>query len=1251
MLTVFLLPAQNRRTFIVLQDNSGSYFNFPAADRRHIQNQLKALFSNEQVFHQYSLAAREASQGIPFFDSEHDAIHFYWFVADQKDNVNFYQAGSGAYEGFERYFLNPAGTYSPGEDVKDYFNEVYASKPRLGSMANSLGISTYSFTSYAYPLCLDVLPSDYSEEYVVIIISDFKAGSTFGNKQDDRIFRQAFRGLANVSGSVIERVEVLNGQFVKIDLGDYDKDAGADGLIGFYAFKIRPNAGSPNPENIEVRIDSDIHLDQKEFEGETYTLHPTKIVFNHANTLTIDKVYVDFTLPDGKSVRKEVTSDVKEKNGVFNFSAIKGIDLPGVTRSSDAGQINMKYVFHTSFALPEQDGHAIKYTFDTQRSIDKSNFTFETKLSTMEMILTVVAIVIVLSSLAFWIWRRRGRKCEVSAFIKIGTVSNERFLRVQDSKVTNLDCWYWDGISNDRGITVDISLDIEQLQFSKKYKYILEAKVDDLDANYDFSFRPNPSRHHSPQGGIYSAGEWVPISLDDLKFHVVAYLDTNNTSSPNFDIDNIVKMGVSVRVKRIIENDKVQNMVLQNGENSVQEVYSFIIRPKLENSNLWVAFDPGTSGSCIAYGVAGSPTDTNDLFVAQNTAETLSGSNIYTSIFPSRVRIYRDSARLASDEPVSAESLVEGVDFDFGNRAQILWGNFNCFQSIKKLLGYENSQKILISRGSKKLIKDISGKDLAHLLVKGLCNHFDQYIVENPGGRVNKVVREQFMAVEEGRSSSKLAVERAIVAVPNSYTLDKIQEMVDSVARTDRFKEVHYIYESEAVFMTYLRSNWSQIGNLQNDRIFVVYDMGGATINITAFKLNVELDQHNNVERVHVTTLSKIGYTIGGDDIDFALIQMIYNMPSVKEAVTRLISDPNTETWESVALKHQQTYKDELLTFVRDVKLNIISYFRPDDAASNSIVQDPETFFGHIVAFFKAKTDISISAEPSSSDLEYMHVQNKLFKENYGSENLQNYVLKQVRDAMDELLKIIPAGESKNLELMFSGRSVLYPHIKDSVNKILSAHKYNVVEWDGLKENGVESAELVKTAVAKGACWFAMYNSHIRLDHGILTTTLGFIDNESAQDKFIPLLKAGTHFEEGKLESAKVAPIYAGLRDVKFVQMMGANYDEIWRTGLSHKYSLMARQRQNVIIGNIEYISINANDCGEVECTIKLMMQSEPMRINLAGAMRLDITDDNSPAYIFATTNTNLDTFADGGKVELYEAKPEAASKKKPIRI
>ena len=146
--------------------------------------------------------------------------------------VDFFNICIVLYKSFENYILSPAGSYDNNESITSHLTNVFSNRPPLKSAANGHGISTYSFTSLAYPLCLDILPSQYSKEYIVILISDFKAGSTFGNKQDERIFKDAFRHKAT---AVLERVAHLNSQFFKIDFGDYYKDAGYNSIIGFYA--------------------------------------------------------------------------------------------------------------------------------------------------------------------------------------------------------------------------------------------------------------------------------------------------------------------------------------------------------------------------------------------------------------------------------------------------------------------------------------------------------------------------------------------------------------------------------------------------------------------------------------------------------------------------------------------------------------------------------------------------------------------------------------------------------------------------------------------------------------------------------------------------------------------------------------------------------------------------------------------------------------------------------------------------------
>lgn len=111
--------------------------------------------------------------------------------------------------------------------------------------------------------------------------------------------------------------------------------------------------------------------------------------------MAIDKAYVEFTLPAGDIIRRDVTSMMNEKQGVFSFDKINGIKLPGITSPFTGETIGLKYIFDTSFSVDDLNKQSIKYTFETSRTIDNSNFTFQTKLSTME-ISAIVAIIILL---------------------------------------------------------------------------------------------------------------------------------------------------------------------------------------------------------------------------------------------------------------------------------------------------------------------------------------------------------------------------------------------------------------------------------------------------------------------------------------------------------------------------------------------------------------------------------------------------------------------------------------------------------------------------------------------------------------------------------------------------------------------------------------------------------------------------------------------------------------------------------------
>ena len=88
--------ATSRRHIVILQDNSGSYFNVHNESQiKEVQNQLIRLFTNQKLGNDYNLLNEELSKGLNFYDSGTDKVSFVWFVSGQKDNYEFYTEANG----------------------------------------------------------------------------------------------------------------------------------------------------------------------------------------------------------------------------------------------------------------------------------------------------------------------------------------------------------------------------------------------------------------------------------------------------------------------------------------------------------------------------------------------------------------------------------------------------------------------------------------------------------------------------------------------------------------------------------------------------------------------------------------------------------------------------------------------------------------------------------------------------------------------------------------------------------------------------------------------------------------------------------------------------------------------------------------------------------------------------------------------------------------------------------------------------
>lgn len=1096
MLMTLSVFAQYRRTFIILQDNSGSYYNSSVSDIQHLQNKLIDLFGNEYVFDEYSLINRELEQGVPFYDKSSDKIHFYWFVADQKDNVIFFNS-DGSYDIFESYFLTKTIDYNNQESLKHFFDKIYSNRPTLKSANNGYGISTYSFTSFAYPLCMDILPSEYSKEYIVVLISDFKAGSTFGNKQDEKIFKDAFR---NKARNVLNRVSHLNSQFVKIDLGDYYKDAGYNSIIGFYVFKIRPNAGAPNPENIEVRIDSDIHLEQNYFEGNSYKMTPTKIVFNHAENLSIDKVNVEFKLPNGKVVQQDITSKMGENKGTFMFDVIDGIILPGITNSSLGGNIDLKYIFDTSFCIDDSNQKFIKYTFETKRTIDYTNFTFQTKLSTMEISVIIATILLLLITIVIVVLWRKGKPTGILTKFSHFNDSYESYdysTEGQGKIHTDYKCWSVnDQLRGSFEIKVYGRLNYKQhnrfYNWQEETGYMIRIYPSKL-------IFPNGFEAYISSGGKISNNANMPIEITD------AFKDSKFEFSVVFRDKGAVltePQPFAFEIELASVNNGIRSFTV-----STRVSYQFHVGPNL--GNVWLGLDPGTTGSCIAIA-----TSSDDLTIEQNNDEDL--------ISPSVILIPTD--RLKSSSKDEIRKVVR-----FGHKAQAVKNESDTmrkFVSIKKLLGYNTTYSLGTSRNGVEL--NVDSAFLSTLMVEKLMEQHQLFI------EANKEDYPQFF--ENDIYNPK----RAVIAIPNNFTASKIEHLRECVldVKDSSIKELRFIYEAEAILVNYINSGDAEEKKQESEQgeTIFIFDMGGATINTTL--ANVKRRRRKNDLVWEIEIISKLGYGVGGDTIDYAYLQWIY---SKSDEYNVLAQNNPFGAHSSMDMKGRRKLKDAVLELKKQTIRNY-------EFKSENLIDRY-----HIAQFNGYQLPMNDENDVFVNDIKNG---NNSFLYNQWFEK---YVYDNVRSIVSDVLFVC---EKKNIEhldtILMSGRSSHFPRIKETVEsvvRLLSGYKPNV-SLLALNES--------KSAVAKGACYYGVLNSRIVLQNMTVNGVFGVIQKTEPNKApiFHKLIDDGDSFDEGfrtgkaYIQESQGFTFDGGV--VRFCQVMGVNPTEIIARNEKHKYSEVA---------------------------------------------------------------------------------------------
>ena len=1156
-----------RRHFIIAYDVSTPFVHAVNATPAYHQA-LVNLFSNKLVY-RYSEAYQdnlyvERRNGLPFFDPDRDEISLFHFniAASEFDRL---RRISNADENeivstFNNLFLKDKNfnwtNFPGGSDLSGYVLHMLSIPPTPSRFGNGVSMS-----NFVYPLVLDQIdPDKYAEEYVLIILSDFLTGSTFGNTKDlDRV-RDIFKIPYGVSLSgdspvsyIKKQIDDLASQFYKIDFFQYAfLPPRSNNLIGIIAYKVKPKVGVLTPEDISLFVDGDLDLQQRGYQSQRFKTSETRIKFTHNENLEIHelKMSVSSQLNGEKKVLFEDVVASKDETGAWTSRFTKNKQLMRFDESQHAyflpsfkisldQKINQRnfrnlvfqYEFKTKYTAT--NNQPLNFIYKTERVLPVDNINYSTKASVIIMFY-LIPILAVLLLLYF--------------MVKYG--KPEKLLLRIDGYLDSFE--YIDYKTSGKLLTPFKAWDRNQ----HAVDYLLvDGEIKHKSDSYLFNWN-SPVYLRLQQVSVPDGFElFLKPNTDDLKEfgsdNVLSVRKRNNKISFVVGIrqNDITKVLVDPELVKFTVEAVIKDAVFFI-KSEIHERLEYKFHMGVDLQDAWVGFDPGTTGSCVAVGSA-----TDNIILGEDKAR----NNIIPSI------LVFDKSEPFQENGVEIPEQI----YKHGSAAAVFYqspGKYKGFQSIKKLLGYKDIKEVVFEN-SKTL--HLRGKDLAGLLVKGLFKDMETFFNRSD---INP---------ENYNRDGAFNPLRAVVAIPNNFTITKIQDMVDCIDNLNQFKEIRYVYEAEAVLFYYL-SNFSELSKGEtpsNSETLLVFDMGGATINATVVTTNKTLV--NERPKYDIDFLGKIGFGIGGDTIDYCISRFILSF---------------SDEFPMLSSIHILENKIPLALLAFKIKMEIIANYYTD--------KDYLITAYNLEKFINEELGTTITIDQDTSEM-YSY-----FKKESGKFRLFDHPLfvkiiyDNVKDAIHEVIRL--SGTPQINKVIFSGRSTSFPLIKETVEKQLKTYesKPRIIAL---------SLEESKTAVAKGACWYGINKNSVRLNNLKTNASFGFKKTLSADKmdvKYFELVEMGCTFDTHQ-EGIDAFHGVKNITDdfafdgnkVHFYQVMGKDADKILSEGQKHKFSKIASVNLDQVTSKVA-MKVNEND--EVECAVVLQSNRKIIEMGVVSDQEID---------------------------------------------
>lgn len=1126
------------------------------------------------------------------FDPKHDAISLYGFALSglnssdgdvHRIKTNAYDKSkqlSDIYEDITRSLIHPRSRYLRGnvvygstsnpmsleEFLSHSLKPLFSGEDPVYAKFNSS--SGVTLSHFVYPLILNFFDTkEVASEYYIIVVSDFKTGIANNNDSEDwkRIREIADERVENYMKS---RLNELRAPFVTPDyLYMQSGENGGDGTILAKGTRLMLKS---SVQKEQVFLSNNVAV--KQWSGTHFSIGPGRIGFVKDPLTDVQRIEIVVSQHSGELARadaKDFEYDEKTREYIIDDQTL---DL-GTTEFDD--ELQVQYIIYT-ISKDKAGKDLLAVSLVATQQIGKDNVEYlipeQAKRSIMPYIIPIILLIIILLVLMFI-----GRKKFMTA--SIGQFS-QRYVQVDSKKgAVELPCWFQQNPSeHSQAINIKGSVS-KAVALGIGGSISLYVRLQDAKPN-GFTYAVNGKK----------ASDWVSVPLNGGKFSFNLDIDSGRVSAAQLQTCGVkIDFKVSSSVLGMFRNEQIFE--------DMGDVEFYFMQ---HLGNAWVGFDPGTTGSCVAYGCTGGALDDPNIRMVIDSEGHV--------VMPSKLALQYSMGSQ------SVENATPGKDYFYGTKADEHWeaeikSGSPVFQSIKKLLGYKNTQGDKIQTafrnggGSKPVIKcEYSGLDLAFLLVKGLKLELDDSVKN-----LSVSDRERYTGVA-GRAR------RAVVAIPNNYTLPKTLDMVNSIRRLNAFDEVRYIYEAEGVLFNYFRKNYTK--QKPGSEVIMVYDMGGATINLTIFRVDY-VSKHSTIY-YNVQTLGRIGYGVGGDNIDVALLEHLLTSYSGRH------NDDQRHDYET---KH----KSALLRAILTLKKDIIAAHNGNTTGNNLV--NASTYSNFLNNWILGSYS-SVSEETVEKGLAgAAEFADAKASELVMSKELKKFVFDCITDAVSEVLNYPDVKILSKIDtVIFAGRSTMFPNVQQTVKSVLNKRFKGYKIYEGFSD--IE----IKTSVSYGACWYGIYNNLVTLDNSRLASAFGFKISEGGRARLEVLLNQNDRFDEASNRIAQTkeihSPFPADGNVIDFFQVMGSGVgDSIFSESNRHKVNFIGSIDAVTTTESIRMIVDRQN---VVTCQVKFETGtiSSINDLNVAGR---DITKENDWPYIFAAMTTEEESLV-GGKPERRQA-------------